>query len=181
MAKKNNKKTNRLFDNMQTPDIEVSAVADTTSTAASTDDVCANELGPSEELVADEGSVEPAKTTSFSTNLADKFFQSQSMDRLTKENKEKLEQYDKLVESNSTYAEQVSTLTDKIDSYLAELDNIRAECAAQKDEIAKDDAKIAELQKTIDDYLLKISELTFENAKLRANQSDVPKSPIQVP
>lgn len=64
-------------------------------------------------------------------------------------------------------------LTDKVGEYLAELKELRGKTQVSGDPqlsniVSSMKFENEQLQKTIDDYLLKMSKLTFDNAKLQS-------------
>lgn len=76
----------------------------------------------------------------------------------------------RLTEVNSELTEKMSKYIDEIDQLKADLANAKATVSNNttvEDNSADLNAKINELQNENDQYLIKISELTFENAKLR--------------
>lgn len=96
----------------------------------------------------------------------------------TSEEKAKLERYDQVMQQNAMLLKEKEELQEKIAEYLMELETLRSEkkgkkLAAAKDskaeeELSKLRIEYKDLQTASDSYLMKISELSFENAKLSA-------------
>ena len=115
--------------------------------------------------------------------------------KITIEGKEKLEKYDALEKAVEELTSEKSVLQEKIEEYALKLDSLKdsstkissleAEVKKLKNELkeAKDgDSEIFKLQKECkalrdeaDGYLMKISELTFENANLTCQLEELGK------
>lgn len=96
----------------------------------------------------------------------------------TSEEKAKLEQYDQVMQQNAILLKEKEELQEKIAEYLMELETLRNEKKSKKASVVKDSKAEEELSKlrieykdlqtASDGYLMKISDLSFENAKLTA-------------
>ena len=98
---------------------------------------------------------------------------------LSKEMIQKLEQYDSIVEQNKVLLKEKAELTDKISEYIAEVNELKSKIQDSQDakEIEAENIKLKnenrELQKSYDQSLVKISELSFENSKLICQMSEL--------
>ena len=96
----------------------------------------------------------------------------------TTEEKAKLEQYDQVMQQNAILLKEKEELQEKIAEYLMELETLRSEKKCKKattardskaeEELSKLRIEYKDLQTASDGYLMKISDLSFENAKLTA-------------
>lgn len=108
--------------------------------------------------------------------------------RLTAEAKDKLERYDALENNAKALANEKLALDEKLAEYVELVDKLKAENAELKKSEASNssghikelEAKVSSLEKSnrelreeADDYLVKISELTFENAKLTSQMNEM--------
>ena len=117
------------------------------------------------------------------------------MARITPEIEEKLEKIDSLEKHCLELEEENSKLTSSIDSYLEEIEklknekndkiadesktalvDLRKELDAARKEISEMKKSLKDLREENDSYLIKISELTFENAKLTCQLQEIGKS-----
>lgn len=121
---------------------------------------------------------------------------------LTDDAKEKLWAYEKLEEENARLSQENAEMTDKLAEYIEENEKLKAKSKESKtstasnsqikklnDEISmlkadleKFKSKVQNLQDENDSYLMRISELSFENAKLasekqNANTASKPEVP----
>lgn len=115
--------------------------------------------------------------------------------RLTPEMVEKLEKIDALEKHCLELEEENAKLSDSMNSYLEEIEVLKSKRAIEtpldgemslvdlKKELDKARHDIVEMRKSLkelreenDNYLLKISELTFENAKLTSQLQEIEKS-----
>lgn len=113
--------------------------------------------------------------------------------RLTNEDKEKLEKYDALEEAVKTLTEEKQILEDKVAEYVEklnavdvkklndeiaslkkQLDEAKKSAANENPSALKDECK--KLRDEADGYLIKISELTFENANLTCQMNELKKN-----
>lgn len=96
----------------------------------------------------------------------------------------KLESYAAMETANAEYAAKNADLEARLVEYISEIESLRHEIeklkAAQLKQTNKPDPRIDELEKTVsrlqdenDKYLMRISELTFENAKLTSQISNM--------
>lgn len=96
------------------------------------------------------------------------FFQAQHTSNISDENMQKLENYEKIVAENKRVYDENAILIEKA----AEYSEQREELVKKIEEIQLSYDKLKKnydiLQEENDNYLIKISELTFENAKLNA-------------
>lgn len=96
---------------------------------------------------------------------------------LTRDQVEKLEKYSQLETVNKQLIKENSELRDRIAEYLVELDKLRANKCVDKTssdiELAQLKIDYKTLQDASDGYLMRISELTFENAKLNAQLNEI--------
>lgn len=96
------------------------------------------------------------------------FFQAQHTSNISDENMQKIENYEKVVAENKRVYDENALLIEKA----AEYSEQREELLKKAEDLQKlyDELKIKydALQEENDNYLIKISELTFENAKLNA-------------
>lgn len=119
--------------------------------------------------------------------------------RLTKEAAEKLEKFDAMEKSLAQLSQEKNELEQKVAEYIEKLENASSsskdidklnakikslEEKCKKLENGKKDKDVDKLEKEIkslkdenDSYLVKISELTFENAKLTCQLSELSKKP----
>lgn len=98
---------------------------------------------------------------------------------LTADMKKKLDEYESTVEQNSTLVKQNDELMQKISEYVEEVAELKktafkpaddsAELKDLKSKYGKLENEYKKLQTASDEYLMRISELTFENAKLNAS------------
>lgn len=110
--------------------------------------------------------------------------------------KEKLAAYEKMEKSLSELAHENAALKDKIAEYVEEISQLREAAATPKvveKEVVKEvikevpaempcgetAAEMAALRKENDEHLIKISELTFENARLTAEINELSKTAAQ--
>lgn len=112
---------------------------------------------------------------------------------LTKEMEEKLGKYDALQENVNTLLREKEDLMEKLSIYLTEIEDLRAadkslkcseseEVNALKAKIKELEKDNKELEKSQDEYLARISQLTFETMKLRQQIGEIPKdSKTKVP
>lgn len=117
------------------------------------------------------------------------------LSRITPEMKDKLDKIDSLEKHCVELEEENSKLTASIDSYLEEIDKLKAvkvdktaddsknalvdlrkELDEARKEISEMRKSLKELRDENDSYLIKISELTFENAKLTCQLQEIGKS-----
>lgn len=117
--------------------------------------------------------------------------------RLTLEMKKKLDAFDTIEKRCIKLEEEKSKLEEKIDGYLTEIEALKAKKSihledgmeidfdevkplidSYKKDISHFKAKTEELRDENDSYLLKISDLTFDNAKLTSQLQEVEKSMI---
>lgn len=115
--------------------------------------------------------------------------------RLTLEMKNKLDAFDSIEKRCIRLEEEKSKLEDKIDEYLTEIENLKSDKSVKLDDGSKVEfdevktliesykkdlshfkAKTQELRDENDSYLLKISDLTFDNAKLTSQLQEIEKS-----
>ena len=120
---------------------------------------------------------------------------SKFLSRLTPEMVEKLEKIDVLEKHCLELEEENAKLSDSVSSYLEEIEALKSKRAIEtpldgemsmldlKRELDEARHEIAEMRKSLkdlreenDNYLLKISELTFENAKLTSQLQEIEKS-----
>lgn len=100
---------------------------------------------------------------------------------LTKEMVEKLEQFDAIVEQNAALLKEKDILEEKIAEYIAEINELKSKDAdASKvsqleDENASLKKENSELQKAYDKFLVRISDLNFENSKLTCQIQELTK------
>ena len=130
-------------------------------------------------------------------DIVDKANSSKFLSRLTPEMVEKLEKIDALEKHCLELEEQNSKLSESINSYLEEIEILKSKKAAEvqidgemslvdlKKELDQARKEIAEMRKSLkelreenDSYLIKISELTFENAKLTCQLQEIEKSMV---
>lgn len=130
-------------------------------------------------------------------DILDKANSSKFLSRLTPEMVEKLEKIDALEKHCLELEEQNSKLSESINSYLEEIETLKSKKAAEvqidgemslvdlKKELDQARKEIAEMRKSLkelreenDSYLMKISELTFENAKLTCQLQEIEKSMV---
>lgn len=130
-------------------------------------------------------------------DILDKANSSKFLSRLTPEMVEKLEKTDALEKHCLELEEQNSKLSESINSYLEEIETLKSKKAAEvqidgemslvdlKKELDQARKEITEMRKSLkelreenDSYLIKISELTFENAKLTCQLQEVEKSMV---
>lgn len=113
---------------------------------------------------------------------------SEILPRLTVEMKEKLDKFNEL-EKHCVELEQAnSKLTDSVNAYLEEIEalkskkstegaeDLKKELELSKKETADMRRELNDLRDENDNYLVKISELTFENAKLTSQLQEVEKT-----
>lgn len=117
------------------------------------------------------------------------------LSRLTPEMTEKLEKIDSLEKHCLELEEENAKLSDSINSYLEEIEALKSKKAIEaqvdgemsiadlKKELERARKEAVEMRRSLkdlrdenDSYLLKISELTFENAKLTSQLQEVEKS-----
>ena len=115
--------------------------------------------------------------------------------RLTPEMKNKLDAFDSIEKRCISLEEEKSKLEEKIDEYLSEIENLKSDRSVKLDDGSKVEfdevktliesykkdishfkAKTQELRDENDSYLLKISDLTFDNAKLTSQLQEIEKS-----
>lgn len=120
---------------------------------------------------------------------------SKFLSRLTPEMVEKLEKVDALEKHCLELEEENAKLSDSVNSYLEEIEALKSKRAVEtplgsemsmidlKKELDEARHEIIEMRKSLkelheenDNYLLKISELTFENAKLTSQLQEIEKS-----
>ena len=120
---------------------------------------------------------------------------SKFLSRLTPEMVEKLEKIDVLEKHCLELEEENAKLSDSVSSYLEEIEALKSKRAIEtpldgemsmidlKRELDEARHEIVEMRKSLkdlreenDNYLLKISELTFENAKLTSQLQEIEKS-----
>lgn len=91
---------------------------------------------------------------------------------LPKTTSEKLEDLEKYEAENKRLFQENSELNDKIAEYLEQIDQLKS-ISTSNAELDVANALIAKLQAESDQYLIKISELTFDNARLQASLNNV--------
>ena len=115
--------------------------------------------------------------------------------RLTPEMKKKLDAFDIIEKRCIKLEEEKSKLEEKLDGYLSEIEDLKAKKSIHledgmeidfdevkslidnyKKDISHYKTKTQELRDENDSYLLKISDLTFDNAKLTSQLQEVEKS-----
>ena len=115
--------------------------------------------------------------------------------RLTPEMKNKLDAFDSIEKRCISLEEEKSKLEEKIDEYLSEIENLKSDRSVKLDDgskvefndvktliesykkdISRFEAKTQELRDENDSYLLKISDFTFDNAKLTSQLQEIEKS-----
>lgn len=120
---------------------------------------------------------------------------SEFLPRLTQEMKDKIDRIDALEKHCLELEETNAKLTDSVNAYIEELDQLKSKKAedakidgefslndlkneldAARKEISKMKKSLKELRDENDSYLMKISELTFENAKLTSQLQEIEKS-----
>lgn len=120
---------------------------------------------------------------------------SEFLPRLTQEMKDKLDRIDALEKHCLELEETNAKLTDTVNAYIEELEQLRSKKAEDakidgdfslndlKNELDEARKEISEMRKSLkelrdenDSYLMKISELTFENAKLTSQLQEIEKS-----
>ena len=166
MAKKSKKSTS-LFEKVQDVVNEESSVESSPSIPLM--DIASE---PKSEV-----QVEQTKEVVLEQDPAAAIFQAQKENniQLPKTTLSKLEDLEKYEQENAQLFQENSELKEKIAEYLEEIDALKLGTAANENrqeqlenlraELEKVNEKNKQLQKEADDYLMKISELTFENAK----------------
>ena len=128
-------------------------------------------------------------------DIIEKANSSKFLSRLTPEMVEKLEKIDALEKHCLELEEENAKLSDSVSSYLEEIEalkskrvietpldgemsmlDLKRELDEARHEIAEMRKSLKELREENDNYLLKISELTFENAKLTSQLQEIEKS-----
>lgn len=161
-----------------------------------------NDLKPVEELAAadvnrDDAELDELLGEKSSVEIVEKATSSKFLSRLTPEMVEKLEKIDSLEKHCLELEEENSKLSDSVNSYLEEIEILKSKKAIEtpidgemslvdlKRELDKARREIAEMHKSLkelreenDNYFMKISELTFENAKLTSQLQEIEKSMI---
>jgi len=124
---------------------------------------------------------------------------SKFLSRLTPEMTEKLEKIDSLEKHCLELEQENAKLSDSINLYLEEIETLKSKKSIDapidgemslvdlKHELDKARSEIAEMRKSLkelreenDNYLMKISELTFENAKLTSQLQEIEKNMAMV-
>jgi len=140
-----------------------------------------------------DGEVDSHTPSSYDTKIEES--STEFLPRLTPEMKDKLEKIDTLEKHCIELEEENSKLTDSINAYLEELEqlkdpkkksptddsilsleSLKEELVEAKKEISSMRKSLQELREENDNYLMKISELTFENAKLTSQLQELEKS-----
>lgn len=113
--------------------------------------------------------------------------------RLSAEDAKKLEQFEAMEKSLAALAEEKSALEAKVAEYVEQLEALKsssdeivslnaskqkleAKCKSLEEKVAKAqklEQEVKDLRDENDQYLIKISELTFENANLTSQMSDI--------
>ena len=156
----------------------------------------ADSIKKSEEVVED-SELDELLGEKSKDDILDKANSSKFLSRLTPEMVEKLEKIDALEKHCLELEEQNSKLSESINSYLEEIEALKSKKAAEvqidgemslvdlKKELDQARKEIAEMRKSLkelreenDSYLMKISELTFENAKLTCQLQEIEKSMV---
>ena len=149
-----------------------------------------SELGMPDDAELDELLGEKAKD-----DIIEKASSSKFLSRLTPEMVEKLEKIDVLEKHCLELEEENAKLSDSVSSYLEEIEALKSKKAIEaqvdgemsiadlKKELEQARKEAVEIRKSLkdlreenDNYLLKISELTFENAKLTSQLQEIEKS-----
>lgn len=84
-----------------------------------------------------------------------------------------------LEKTNQELVRENDELKERITGYLEEIDRLK-NAAVKTETVPKNSAEMQALIDENDSYLMKISELTFENAKLKAQAKNPPKCPSPV-
>lgn len=92
---------------------------------------------------------------------------------LTDDVKMKLAAYETAMTENARLSEEISNLQDQLAEYIANnANNVKSDDSKK---IAELESRIKELTDENDKYLMRISELSFENAKLTASMQEMSK------
>lgn len=150
---------------------------------------------PSGSGMSDDAELDELLGEKIKDDIVEKANSSKFLSRLTPEMVEKLEKIDALEKHCLELEEENAKLSDSVSSYLEEIEVLKSKRAVEtpldgemsmldlKRELDEARREIAEMRKSLkelreenDNYLLKISELTFENAKLTSQLQEIEKS-----